>query len=120
MKPIIRLLPILAMSLCLFACAKKERPVTPSDGTSVVTIASPEVVIEDDCIQVFYLRNGEPVQATFQEDGLLSDFICLLQIDSGCAVRGAALQQGELDAADLGACVGLNEVRERSRESAHL
>ena len=77
MKPIIRLLPILAMSLCLFACAKKERPVTPSDGTSVVTIASPEVVIEDDCIQVFYLRNGEPVQATFQDDGLLSDPVCL-------------------------------------------
>ncbi len=72
MKPKLHLLPIVLFGICLFSCTPKERPVPPSDGKEPVYIYDPQMVINDDHIDIFYIRNNEPVKAEILEDASLS------------------------------------------------
>ena len=69
----IRIIFALATCICLSACLPKERPVTPSDGTTAVTIHSPQMVVEGKHIYIYYFRDGETVRSEILEDGSLSD-----------------------------------------------
>lgn len=71
MKTIIRTL-ILLLGLFLFACTPKERPVPPGNGENPVYISNPQMVIDDNHINIFYMRDADPVRAEIQEDASLS------------------------------------------------
>ena len=73
MKTITYLLPVLALSLSLASCGPKERPVEPSDGKCPVSLESPQMVVEDGHIYIFYLRNGYPVRSEILEDLSLTE-----------------------------------------------
>ena len=66
-------LPVLILGLCLASCAPKERPVEPSDGKYPVRLESPQMVVEDGHIYIFYLRNGYPVRSEILEDLSLTE-----------------------------------------------
>ena len=68
MKTLAHFLPILTLALCLVSCAPKERPVTPSDGSEPVYISNPQMVIDGNHINIFYMRNADPVKAEILED----------------------------------------------------
>ena len=72
MKSFTYLLPVLALSLSLAACAPKERPVTPSDGSEPVYITNPQMVVDGNHINIFYMRNADPVKAEILKDASLS------------------------------------------------
>lgn len=72
MKTFAHFLPVLVLGLCLASCGPKERPVEPSDGTCPVTLESPQMVVEDGHIYIFYMRNGCPVRTEILEDASLS------------------------------------------------
>ena len=72
MKTLIRA-SILMFCLGLFACAPKERPVPPSDGSEPVYLSNPQMVVEGDHINIFYMRNADPVKAEIQKDASLSE-----------------------------------------------
>lgn len=72
MKNLIRLFVVLA-GLSLTACAPKERPVPPSDGSEPVYISNPQMVVDGKHIHIFYMRNADPVRAEILEDTSLSE-----------------------------------------------
>lgn len=73
MKTFAHFLPVLILGLCLASCAPKERPVEPSDGKCPVRLESPQMVVEDGHIYIFYLRNGYPVRSEILEDLSLTE-----------------------------------------------
>lgn len=73
MKTFAHFLPVLVLYLCLASCGPKERPVEPSDGKSPVSLESPQMVVEDGHIYIFYLRNGYPVRSEILEDLSLTE-----------------------------------------------
>ena len=72
MKTFAHFLPVLVLYLCLTSCGPKERPVEPSDGKYPVSLESPQMVVEDGHIYIFYMRNSCPVRTEILEDASLS------------------------------------------------
>lgn len=72
MKTLIRS-AILFLGLTLFACAPKERPVPPSDGTDPVYLSNPQMAVDGKHINIFYMRNADPVKVEMLEDASLSE-----------------------------------------------
>ena len=63
---------VLLLALSLFACAPKERPVPPSDGSEPVYLSNPQMVVDGKHINIFYMRNADPVKAEILKDASLS------------------------------------------------
>ena len=72
MKTLAHFLPILTLALCLVSCGPKERPVEPSDGSEPVYIYNPQMVVDGNHINIFYMRNADPVKAEILKDASLS------------------------------------------------